>query len=95
MGNTYAYNFSLRGDTFAYYIRGMNAIRHIRKNIFKVSQADFAALAGVTQATVSRWEDDENGAAPSLSEMAAIRAAAIERKLPWGDALFFEAPEAA
>lgn len=70
----------------------MNAIRYIRKTIFQVNQAEFASLAGVTQATVSRWEDDENGAAPSLDEMTAIRRAAAERGLDWSDAWFFEAP---
>jgi transcriptional regulator with XRE-family HTH domain len=70
----------------------MNAIRHIRKSIFQVTQAEFAAIANVTQATVSRWEDDENGATPSLGEMGAIRAAAIERNLGWDDRVFFETP---
>lgn len=65
----------------------MNTIRHIRKNVFKVTQAEFSALAGVTQATVSRWE---NGVAPSLDEMRAIRVAASERKIRWDDAWFFE-----
>ena len=67
----------------------MNAIKHIRKNVFGVSQMDFAAIAGVTQATVSRWE---GGVAPSLDEMQAIRRAAAERKIEWDDALFFDAP---
>lgn len=72
-------------------MRCMNAIRHIRKNVFQVSQADFAALAGVTQGSVSRWE---NGVAPSLAEMQAIREAATKRKIAWDDAWFFEAPRA-
>lgn len=67
----------------------MSAIRHIRKTIFRLNQADFAVLAGVTQATVSRWE---NGVAPSLDEMSAIRAAAIARGADWQDSLFFETP---
>jgi DNA-binding transcriptional regulator YiaG len=67
----------------------MNTIRHIRKKVFKVSQAEFAACAGVSQASVSRWE---NGVALTSTEMAAIRAAAVARKLPWDDALFFETP---
>lgn len=68
----------------------MNAIRHIRKNVFQVSQAEFAQLAGVTQGSVSRWE---NGVAPSLDEMQAIRAAAASRDIAWDDSLFFEAPD--
>jgi len=67
----------------------MNALKNIRKNIFRVTQAEFAVVAGVTQATVSRWE---NGVAPSLEEMQAIRSAASEREIHWTDALFFEAP---
>ncbi len=67
----------------------MNALRHIRKNVFAVTQAEFAVVAGVTQATVSRWE---NGVAPSLEEMQAIRSAAAERGIEWSDALFFEVP---
>ncbi|MFE0233488.1 helix-turn-helix domain-containing protein [Brucella anthropi] len=67
----------------------MNTLRHIRKNVFKLTQTEFSALAGVTQATISRWE---NGVAPSLDEMRAIRAAASERKIRWEDAWFFEPP---
>ena len=67
----------------------MSAIRHIRLKVFKVTQADFAAMAGVSQASVSRWEA---GGAPTLDEMQAIRKAAADRKILWNDAWFFEAP---
>ncbi|WP_205910743.1 helix-turn-helix domain-containing protein [Rhizobium sp. MHM7A] len=67
----------------------MNAMKHIRKNVFRVTQAEFAVVAGVTQATVSRWE---NGVAPSLEEMQAIRSAASAREIDWNDALFFDDP---
>lgn len=67
----------------------MNAIRNIRKNVFRLKQQEFAAIAGVQQSTVSRWERGE--LAPSLEEMAAIRAAA-KGKRGWSDRLFFEAP---
>lgn len=67
----------------------MTAIRHIRKTIFNVSQADFATIAGVAQATVSRWE---NGVSLSLDEMKAIREAAKERGIEWNDLWFFEDP---
>lgn len=67
----------------------MSAIRYIRKSKFQVTQTEFAALAGVTQATVSRWE---NGVAPSLDEMQAIRSAAAARAIDWDDAWFFETP---
>jgi len=68
----------------------MTAIRSIRKQVFRLNQAEFAAIAGVTQATVSRWE---NGVAPSLDEMQLIREAAAARKLKWKDAWFFERPQ--
>lgn len=68
----------------------MNAMKNIRKNVFSVTQAEFAAIAGVTQATVSRWE---SGIAPSLSEMQSIRAAAYERGINWDDSWFFETPQ--
>lgn len=70
----------------------MSSIAHIRKNVFRVSQAEFAFLAGVTQPTVSRWE---NGVAPSLDEMQSIRRAAADRGIEWDDRLFFDAPEEA
>lgn len=68
----------------------MSTMKHIRTKIFAVTQSEFAALAGVTQATVSRWE---NGVAPSLDDMKAIREAAEARKIKWNDRLFFETPK--
>ena len=68
----------------------MSPIRHIRRNVFKVTQSEFAALVGVAQATVSRWE---KGVAPSLDDMQAIRSAASERKIRWRDEWFFAAPK--
>ncbi len=65
----------------------MNALKNIRKNVFKVTQSEFSVVAGVTQATVSRWE---NGVAPSLDEMRAIREAAASRGIAWDDSFFFE-----
>jgi predicted transcriptional regulator len=73
---------------------GMKPIEHIRKHILKVTQAEMATIAEVTQATVSRWESGEFE--PSLGELGRIRSAAKERGLIWDDSLFFEtAPEAA
>lgn len=56
-----------------------------------MTQAEFAAVAGVGQATVSRWE---TGVSPSLDEMRAIRNAARERGLTWDDSWFFDPPAA-
>lgn len=75
----------------------MNAIRYIRKEIFEATQVEFAALIGVTQASVSRWERDVS---PSLDDMRKIRLAAAERGIDWDDRWFFQTltnstPEAA
>jgi len=67
----------------------MNAIKAIRKNVFCVTQQEFATIANVTQSSVSRWE---SGIAPTLEEMANIRNAALSRGLVWDDRWFFEAP---
>lgn len=72
----------------------MHPIKHIRKNVFKVRQAEFAAIAGVTQATVSRWEAAKGGAAPTLDELARIRDEAARRRLRWADKMFFDRPDA-
>lgn len=73
----------------------MNTLKHIRIDVFGLKQQDFAAIAGVQQSTVSRWE--AGTAAPTLEEMNRIRAAAAEpgRKLKvrWNDRLFFTIPE--
>lgn len=71
----------------------MNALRHIRKSILDLSQAEIAAIAEVSQGTVSKWENGELN--PNMDEMARIRAAAMARNLPWDDSWFFETPEAA
>lgn len=70
-------------------MRCMSPIRHIRTEVFQLKQAEFAAVAGVKQSTVSRWE---NGGEPSLEEMRAIRRAAAERGIDWDDAWFFQVP---
>lgn len=70
----------------------VSPIQYIRKEVFKCRQAEFAAIAGVTQATVSRWE--RNGISPSLDEVARIRAAAVERRILLRDKWFFDPPPA-
>jgi DNA-binding transcriptional regulator YiaG len=47
----------------------MTHIEAIRRKLGK-NQTDFAAMAGVNQSTVSRWERGEGE--PSLSELCAI-----------------------
>ena len=56
-----------------------------------MTQAPFAAVAGVSQPTVSRWEEDSlPGSQPDREEMERIRSAAIKRGLPWSDSWFFQ-----
>jgi predicted transcriptional regulator len=68
----------------------MSALRFIRKDILDLSQAELAAVAEVSQGTVSKWEAGE--LTPSLDEMSRIRAAAISRGVAWDDRWFFDAP---
>lgn len=68
----------------------MSALRFIRKDVLSLSQAELAAVAEVSQGTVSKWEAGE--LAPSLDEMSKIRDAAIARGVAWDDRWFFDAP---
>lgn len=68
----------------------MRPIEHIRKAVLKLTQAGMADVAGVTQATVSRWESGEFD--PSLDELGRIRIEAINRGVGWEDVWFFETP---
>lgn len=71
----------------------MKPVEHIRRNVFRLTQAAFAEIAGVTQATVSRWENGEFE--PNLDDLERIRGAAKETGRPWDDSWFFDAPEQA
>lgn len=66
----------------------MNPMARIRKHVLKMSQAQLAAVAGVTQPTVSRWETGE--LSPSLNEARQIRELAKARGLAWNDSWLFE-----
>ena len=66
----------------------MSALRFIRKDILDLSQAELAAVAEVSQGTVSKWEAGE--LAPSLDEMSRIRGSAIARGIAWDDKWFFD-----
>ncbi|MBZ9794329.1 helix-turn-helix domain-containing protein [Mesorhizobium sp. ES1-4] len=65
----------------------------LRLSIFHATQTEMAAIAGVNQSQVSRWERGVRR--PSLREMERIRAEALRRDLPWDDRWFFEVPEQA
>ena len=68
----------------------MHPIEHIRKNVLGISQAALAGIAGVNQATVSRWEAGEYE--PNRDELARIRDEARARGIAWNDRWFFETP---
>lgn len=65
----------------------MNAIRFIRCEVFRATQAEMAAIAGTQQATWSRWESDQ--LRPSLEHARRIRAEALRRGLAWDDSWLF------
>lgn len=69
----------------------MSALRRIRKDVLSLSQAEIATLVGVSQGTVSKWENGE--LAPSLSEMSIIRDEARSRGIEWDDRWFFDSPQ--
>jgi predicted transcriptional regulator len=69
----------------------MNSLRHIRKTILGISQAEMAEVADVSQGTVSKWERGE--LCPSHGELTRIREEAIRRGVSWNDSWFFEKPE--
>jgi transcriptional regulator with XRE-family HTH domain len=63
-------------------------ISHIRSEVFRLTQQEFADLAGSTQATVSRWEKGE--LSPTAGHLSRIREAAIAKGIEWNDLWFFE-----
>jgi transcriptional regulator with XRE-family HTH domain len=69
----------------------MLPIAHIRQSVFKKTQAEFAALAGTSQATVSRWENGE--LTPDTGNLDRIRQAAQANNIDWNDSWFFVTPE--
>lgn len=66
----------------------MNIMSHIRTGVFRENQTRFAAIVGVSQATVSRWEKGEQE--PTRDKLALIREEARKRRIFWSDAWFFE-----
>ncbi len=72
----------------------MTPIHHIRKNIFRSTQDEFALICQCDQSTVSRWEK-KGSLVPTQTEMILIREAAKRRRMKWRDSWFFEAPKAA
>lgn len=81
--------FPLCCNAYAYIYEDMRRIEAIRRKVLKVTQAEMADIAGVKQATISRWE--EGKFTPSLSYIMAIKAAVADRAeaagfaSPWKD----------
>jgi transcriptional regulator with XRE-family HTH domain len=68
----------------------MNLMLHIRKEVLRLSQAQLAEVAGVSQATVSRWERGQWE--PNRDELARIWSWARENDVALSDAAFFAKP---
>jgi DNA-binding transcriptional regulator YiaG len=73
-----------------------NALTHIRGNLFQMTQVQFAAVLGVDQSTVSRWEQGKLD--PGLKDLRKIRALARNKKraeewkkrgIEWSDGFLF------
>jgi DNA-binding XRE family transcriptional regulator len=69
-----------------------NGLSFVRKALLKLTQVKFARIAGASQATVSRWETGE--LEPSMSQLRAIRDAAVGAGLEWNDSWLLDAPDA-
>lgn len=63
---------------------------HVRKNVLRLTQAELAVVARVSQGTVSKWETGE--LEPGWDQLARIRAEIRRLELVWDDRWFFEAP---
>ena len=68
----------------------MNLMLHIRKDVLRLSQAQLAEVAGVSQATVSRWERGQWE--PNRDELARIWSWARENDVALSDSAFFTPP---
>jgi transcriptional regulator with XRE-family HTH domain len=64
----------------------MTIMRTVRERL-GLRQTEMAAVAGVSQATISRWET--GSLEPNRQELERIRGEALRRGVEWDDALFF------
>lgn len=67
-----------------------DTLKRLRKRIFAETQTGFGVIAGVSQATVSKWE--KGLSSPELDQLRRIRAEALRRGLSWNDSWFFDLP---
>ena len=66
----------------------MNPIKFIRSEVLGLNQHELAAVAGVSQATVSRWESGELH--PGFMEMVKMRDEAERIGKPFEVSVFFQ-----
>lgn len=71
----------------------MNAIKHIRCQLFGISQVEMSDICKVRQATISRWEAGIGE--PSLRHVRLIRAEARRRRVRIDDSIFLTGERAA
>lgn len=69
----------------------MSPFLYIRKEVFRLTQSDFAAMVGADQATVSRW--DRGLQHPDYARLQIIREQAKAKGLTFDDSWFFESPD--
>ena len=67
-----------------------NPVRNIRKNVFKMSQQEFADAIGVTQGMIHKYEKAHSF---SAGAQRAVIAAAKLRDIHFDPAWFFEIPQ--
>lgn len=65
---------------------------HLRENVFKTTQSQFALILGVSNSQVSRWESGQQE--PGWEPLARLRAFAHLAHLEWRDEWLFEVPPA-
>lgn len=70
-------------------LKWMNPILHIRRSVLRITQGDMGRIAGVSQATISRWESGRNE--PSLEHLRRIRAEVRRRRLSWDERWLYDA----
>lgn len=70
----------------------MTPFRHIRVNVFKITQEEMSMALGLSQPTISRLENDKVSLTSDV--MQRVRSYAAENGIKWSDKHFFEVPAA-
>lgn len=70
----------------------MNATKRIRTKL-GLTIAELAGVVGVSQGTVSRWENHQTyGHYPDVRHIGLLRDYALARGIPWDDSILFQEP---